>query len=591
MKQQFFKKSRKLLGFLLIIFAFTVIFSLSGSAVMSEKEVKSRLSSYTDGKVTVQESKIYITHNNLDAEDEEIMSALLDISQRLMGTPVEDYCEVYAVFGFTDEPFDKDFSLFADKMCKTQQILSSFWCDWSRYNKLTVNMYSYGSSNYSYTASFCLKLGGSEKDEKGESYDNKLLSVISEASKSCKTQKDYVQYYLKWIDENSRYSYFYTGTNDPYHTLLDGKGVCGSFANTFKDLCNASGIPALLVFNAEENHAWNEVYADGKWYSADLCDIVHSKSGVTSGYLFTDPDMPKDNNSFIEKYKKYYVNSFSSKSVDSAKTVLPKTAVTFTASDSAVRLNWKKVNSAKGYYIKMYNSESGKYETVKAVSGTTTYRIENLKPGTKYKFCVIPYTTVSGKTYTASAAKITVLTKPAKVSANKASSVTSSSLKLSWKKVSSAAEYEVLKSSDKKEWTKIKTLTQNSYTVKNLDANTKYYFKIRAVNSTGKGTASSCIAVKTKLDKTAFTLSSKGGKVTVKWKEVDGADGYAVYYSTSKDMSGAKKILVKNSKVLEKTLSSLEIKTKYYFRVRAFETVKGERIYAEPSAVKAVKVK
>lgn len=590
MKQTLYKKSRKLFALLLITFSFLIVFSLSSGAVMGEKEVKSRLSSYSDGKTVVQDGKIFITHNSLDAEDEEIMSAILNITQKLMGTAAEDYCEVNAVFGYTDKAFSKDFSRFAKRMSETQLKLSSFWCDWSRYNNLTLQMYTYGGKGYSYTAVFSLKLNGNNGDGYSENYNSKLLTVISEAAKKCSTQKEYAQYFLKWIDDNSRYSYFYSGTNDPCYTLLEGKGVCGSFANTFKDLCNASGIPALLVFNSKENHAWNEVYADGKWYTADLCDIVHSKSGKTSGYLFTDPDLNKDNHTFIEKYKKYYVRSFSSVSLDSLKTLLAKTTVTATASDDAVRLRWKKVNGADGYLVKLYNSVSGKYETLKKVIGTSL-RTENLKAGKKYKFCVIPYSVVKGKTYTAEETKITVLTKPAKISKVKAKSVTASSLKLNWKKVSSATEYEIFQSSDKKEWTKIKTVKENSFTVKNLKADTVYFFKVRAVNSTGKGTASPALKQKTKLPKTSFSLSSENGEVTVHWKEIKGADGYAVYRSLSKDMSEAKKTVVKNPEVLTKKFSSLKKGRRYYFTVRAFETVKGERIYAEHSSVKSVKIK
>ncbi len=41
------------------------------------------------------------------------------------------------------------------------------------------------------------------------------------------------------------------------------QAACGTYAETFKFLCEAAGIPCLTVSDAD--HAWNTVYADGEW--------------------------------------------------------------------------------------------------------------------------------------------------------------------------------------------------------------------------------------------------------------------------------------------------------------------------------------
>lgn len=45
-------------------------------------------------------------------------------------------------------------------------------------------------------------------------------------------------------------------------------GKCGSYANGFKFLCDAAGIPCVIV--RSEDHAWNEVYVDGRWLVVDV---------------------------------------------------------------------------------------------------------------------------------------------------------------------------------------------------------------------------------------------------------------------------------------------------------------------------------
>lgn len=70
--------------------------------------------------------------------------------------------------------------------------------------------------------------------------------------------------------------------------IVSGKGVCSGYANVYAALCRSVGLPCVVVtgyaigselFEAEwneenimatiPNHAWNEVYADGRWVIVD----------------------------------------------------------------------------------------------------------------------------------------------------------------------------------------------------------------------------------------------------------------------------------------------------------------------------------
>ena len=82
---------------------------------------------------------------------------------------------------------------------------------------------------------------------------------------------------------------------------------------------------------------------------------------------------------------------------------------------------------------------------------------------------------------------------------------------------------------------------------------------------------------------------AKNGTVTLKWKNVENAEGYVIMYSTSKKFKDAQTITVtgKNSAKIKKLDSK-----KYYFKVCAFtKDASGEAVYGDYSKVKKVNVK
>lgn len=90
-------------------------------------------------------------------------------------------------------------------------------------------------------------------------------------------------------------------------------------------------------------------------------------------------------------------------------------------------------------------------------------------------------------------------------------------------------------------------------------------------------------------------LAPKAAKkaLTAKWKKVaNQTDGYQVMTATNKAFTkNAKKVFVKGKKYTSKKVSNLKAKTTYYVKVRAYKTVKGEKIYSSWSKVKTIKTK
>ncbi len=173
---------------------------------------------------------------------------------------------------------------------------------------------------------------------------------------------------------------------------------------------------------------------------------------------------------------------------------------------NAVNLTWKKVDSATGYRVYLYNSKTKKYEKY-ADTKKTTLTVKKLKSGARYKFKVKAYSVVGGKKYFSFSSKYkTEVTKPATVN---------------------------LKS----------------------------------------------------------VLSQSRGQAKLLWKKVSGADGYRVFYSEKKDFKSSVKLTVSGSKATEKTFKGLKSGKKYYFKVRAYKTLSGKKVYGAFSQVKNVNVR
>ncbi len=89
-----------------------------------------------------------------------------------------------------------------------------------------------------------------------------------------------------------------------------------------------------------------------------------------------------------------------------------------------------------------------------------------------------------------------------------------------------------------------------------------------------------------KVDKLTATAGTSA--VNLKWSEVKGADGYQIYYSTSK--AGKYKKLKSTSKLSYKKTGLKSGKT-YYFKVRAYKKMDSGTVFGSFSSVKSAKIK
>ena len=217
---------------------------------------------------------------------------------------------------------------------------------------------------------------------------------------------------------------------------------------------------------------------------------------------------------------------------------------------------------------------------------TVTYK-NNKKPGK----ATIKLTGTGNYTGTASKTFIILPVAPTNPSMSKS---TASSVTLKWTKSYGATGYVIYAyNASKNTYKKIGTSTKNTYTAKKLKAGTTNSYQIYAYVKVGSKTYQSTSAVTvsagTKPGKTAIkSITSVNGTAMLTWKAVTGAEGYEVYTSASK--KGKYKLASTVSNV-QASVTGLKIKKTAYFKVRAYRTVNGVKIYGAYSAIKSKKIK
>ena len=77
--------------------------------------------------------------------------------------------------------------------------------------------------------------------------------------------------------------------------------------------------------------------------------------------------------------------------------------------------------------------------------------------------------------------------------------------------------------------------------------------------------------------------------IKIKWKKVNGINGYQIQYSTNKEFKKAKKITIKSKTTTSKTIKNIGNSKKYYIRIGSYKKNKGKNIYSNWSKNKVIK--
>ena len=233
-------------------------------------------------------------------------------------------------------------------------------------------------------------------------------------------------------------------------------------------------------------------------------------------------------------------------------------------SSGRVRLRWDMVKGAECYRIYRSKSKTGGYSCIKTTT-STGYTDTDGAVGRAYYYCVKAVDDAGNVSDTSNKVKATrKLARPEITLSNAASS---GKIRISWEKISDADAYRIYRSTDKKNWTRIRSTTAVSYVDTDAEAETLYYYRVLAVaaSSAGNSDFSSVKSRTCRLPRPAVKLTNTG-TITLSWKAVPGAVSYRIYRSTGKDGTYERIRSQKNSIFSDTTVVP---NTAYYYKVKA----------------------
>ena len=203
----------------------------------------------------------------------------------------------------------------------------------------------------------------------------------------------------------------------------------------------------------------------------------------------------------------------------------------------SIKLKWTSAANADGYCVYRAGKENGKYKLVKKITGSSklTYTDTKLNGNKEYFYKVLAYNS-AGESDLSAAAKA----KTNDSSAIKKLVATSKpSVAIAWTKTLGCDGYYIYRSDTKDgEYKKINTLSginSKKMTDSSVKTGNTYYYKVQPfVIKEGKQSACTLgstakVSVITSAEIVGTTRKKDG--IVVRWKKVEGADGYKVYAS------------------------------------------------------------
>ena len=386
----------------------------------------------------------------------------------------------------------------------------------------------------------------------------------------------------------------YTYKIQAYNTNNGKQGV-GAYSSTksAKTLAKAK-ITGITSSNEEVlKISWNKV-SGAKGYIISRStkkDSGYSEIDTVSGEKTTSytDDTVKAGKTYYYKVEAYNVNSGTKGYGGASDAVAGKTAkrtkITSIVStnEKTLTIKWNKITGAYGYRIKRSTDEDGTYKVVKTIKSgnTTSYKDTSVKAGKTYYYTVETMVkTGDNICYSGDSASMEGRTaKKAKI--KYAVSNGSNQIEVNWGAVRGAYGYRIKRSTSKNGTYKVvatlKGKNNTTYQDKKLKTAKTYYYKVETINKVNgkKGYSGNSAAVSAKtLKTTSITAVKATGSTSVRleWKAVDGASGYQIYRSTSKD-SGYKKVgQVKGKNTKKYEDKTLEAGKTYYYQVRAYKS-------------------
>ena len=368
-------------------------------------------------------------------------------------------------------------------------------------------------------------------------------------------------------------------------------------------LPDVTGLKVLAVDRTGTTISWNKLdVADGYVVSRKERDANDDTYQVLTEIKTNDTVSFKDEKTTVDKFYTYKVTAYRKRTesenwesetpamVDGIAGVasLAEPTVDFMSpSSDQATLTWKAVPGAEGYEVYTYANGKCDYSSAKEVKDTK-YQLTGLQAGQVYQYVVCPYKTVEGfRVYGASSDVVEVETKLGN-STIQAAVAAYNQIKVNWAQTAQADGYELYRNDQL-----YKTVNgiSNCYLVDTVACGTTYNYKVRPFrNVNGKkvyGEFSTQVSAVTSLPATSMNKVTAVDYKTldVSWNQGTGATGYELYRSTSSNSGFALVKDITNGNTLTYRDNGLNIGTTYYYKVKAYRTENGKKVYAPESGV------
>lgn len=149
--------------------------------------------------------------------------------------------------------------------------------------------------------------------EKENKINNKIDEIIKDKITDEMTDREKIKILHDYIIETTKYDSNRSDNGiigydsaSAYGPLFEGYGICSGYSDVMKLLLNKINIPSIKI--SSENHIWNLVYVEDKWYHLDLTwdDPILSNGNEIIDYnyfLITTDELyeKKDNQHYFDE--------------------------------------------------------------------------------------------------------------------------------------------------------------------------------------------------------------------------------------------------------------------------------------------------
>ena len=263
------------------------------------------------------------------------------------------------------------------------------------------------------------------------------------------------------------------------------------------------------------------------------------------------------------------------------------------ADSSSAKIVWASVTNAEGYEVTRSIGSNKNYEIVRDTAGTAI-QDRGLVDGQVYYYKIRAYKKTEEGEFVygdySDELSIKIIASPTILVVEQSGK---SSLEIRWNKVDSAEGYELWgNNSTEKNYEMLQDCTKTKVENHNLTEGATYSYKVRAYYyANGEKVYSSYSNVmETKvLGIPEITSIAQNGDnaVNISWNESIGADGYELWRAAEEDGLYEK---IKNVSGTTTGNFNLTGRTKYYYKIRAYATVGGKKIYSSYGNIKGITV-